>query len=160
TTTIEVNRGVVTNGDQVLALFPAAAKFKVSQAKYNLLTLERDTWSLHQSPWDDIRSPDAHLQAPPGIDAAFASGRASFLFRPLRFRLPAERARTYHVVRGLIVPPTFLADGPDPAKFLLRFSVNGASTTVNMADFMPGKPYLHDFVVQASGPEIQVKSET
>ena len=56
TTRIEVSNGMVTSGDQILALFPAAASVKVSQAKYNLMTPERETWSFSKPPWSPIIS--------------------------------------------------------------------------------------------------------
>jgi hypothetical protein len=160
TTKIEVNAGVVTSGGQILAQFPAAASVKISQAKYNLLTPDRETWSFSKPPWSPLNSPGSHPAVSPGIDLAFASGRASFLFRPLRYKFPVQRGKTYHVVLGLIVPLPGLDDALNPTQTIMKLSANGTSNIVNMADLTAGKPYLHDFVVQASMPEIHVTSAT
>ncbi len=160
TTRIEVSNGMVTSGDQILAMFPAAASVKVSQAKYNLMTPERETWSFSKPPWSPISSPGSHPEPLPGIDPAFASGRASFLFRPLHYSFPVQPGKTYHVVLGLILPKPGMDDTLSPTQTLMRLTANGVSNVVNMADLTPGKPFLHDFVVQASQPEIHVTSAT
>ena len=94
TTRIEVNAGVVTSGGQILAQFPTPASVKISQAKYNLLTPERETWSFSKPPWSPLNSPGSHPALSPGIDPAFASGRASFLFRPLHYKFPRASRET------------------------------------------------------------------
>jgi hypothetical protein len=160
TTKIEVNAGVVTSDGQILALFPAAASVKVSQAKYNLLTPEQETWSFSKPPWSPLNFPGFHPAPYPGIDPAFASGRASFLFRPLHYKFPVQAGNNYHVVLGLIVPQPGLDDALNPAQTIMKLTANGTSNIVNMAELTPGKPYLHDFVVQASTPEIHVVSAT
>ena len=160
TTKIEVDAGVVTSGGQILAQFPAAASVKISQAKYNLLTPERETWSFSKPPWSPLNSPGSHPALSPGIDPAFASGRASFLFRPLHYKFPVQRGKTYHVVLGLIVPLPGLDDALNPTQTIMKLSANGTSNIVNMADLTAGKPYLHDFVVQDSLQEIHVTSAT
>jgi hypothetical protein len=157
TTRIEVDDGIVASDDKILALLPAGASVKVSQAKYNLMTPERETWSFSKPPWSPISS---HPEPFPGIDPAFASGRASFLFRPLHYRFPVQPGKTYHVVLGLIVPRPDVDDTLNPSQTMLKLTVNGTSNVVNMADLNLGKPYLHDFVVQASQPEIHVTSAT
>ncbi len=51
-------------------------------------------------------------------------------------------------------------DTLNPSQTLLKLTANGTSHVVNMADLNPSKPYLHDFVIQASQPEIHVTSAT
>ncbi len=84
TTSIEVCEGMITSGDEVLAIFPPTDKFRVSQAKYNCMTPQ--TWSLADPPWG-FEEPPKLL---PGLDAAFSSGRAAFLSRWVEYRFPVS----------------------------------------------------------------------
>lgn len=159
TTQIEAKDGIVTSGDRILAVFPSAAASNVSQAKYNMLTPTRESWSVSRPPWSP--TPPAGFQpvSIPGIDAAFASGRTSYLFRPLRYSFPVQAGRTYHVVLGLFAPK----DAEYSYKIsqtLVKLSADEISETVDMASLVPGKPFLRDFVVQASTNQLRVTSET
>jgi hypothetical protein len=42
----------------------------------------------------------------------------------------------------------------------VKLSADGMSDTVDMASLIPGKPFLRDFLVKASGTELHVSSET
>lgn len=173
TTKIEVANGDVTSGGQVLAHFSGAEKTEVSQAKYNFLTPESETSSLStKHPGSPAAICNCHPQTVgmsspgkrsdsssasiPGIDPAFSSGRTSFLFRPLRYSFPVQKGKIYHVVLGLISKQYH----PKPGEVLLKLSANDVTVVVDMADLEPGKPYLHDFVVHASAPEIRIESRT
>src|SRR5271165_5384875 len=85
TTRIEVNDGIVMSGDRILAVLPAVSNMNLSQAKYNLLTPARESWSLSRPPWSPVPPASTQPIAIPGIDPAFSSGRSSYLFRPLRY---------------------------------------------------------------------------
>ena len=158
-TRIEVNDGIVTGGDRILAVLPASANVNVSQAKYNLLTPARESWSLFRPPWAPAPAAGSEPIANPGLDVAFSSGRSSYLFRPLRYRFPVQPGKTYHVVLGLM--------GSKSSEYILnvsqqlvKLSVDDVSETVDMADLVHGKPFLRDFEVKASGKELHVTSET
>lgn len=160
TTQVEVDRGRVVGDGRVLAVFPVGAEFRVSQARYNFLTPERDCYSLLRWPWSTTIFTGSQPGPLPGIDAAFTNGRASFLFRPLRYRFPVLAGKTYHVVLGLMAPEQVPADGPNPAKSEMRLSVDDDCATVNMDELRPGDPFLREFVVQSSSAEILVTSAT
>jgi hypothetical protein len=72
--------------------------------------------------------------------------------------------KTYRVILGLCLPPSsmglFANDPPKPGETLLKFSADSQSDIVDLADLTPGKPHLSEFVVQATGQEIRVTSET
>lgn len=159
TTRIEVNDGIVMSGDRILAVLPAVSNMNLSQAKYNLLTPARESWSLSRPPWSPVPPASSQPIAIPGIDPAFSSGRSSYLFRPIRYGFPVQPGKTYHVVLGLA------ASKSSEYRFsvsqqLVKLSAEGISDTVDMANLVPGKPFLRDFVVKASGKELHVTSET
>ncbi len=156
TTRVESRDGIVTSGDHILAAFPSSAGVSISQAKYNLVTPARESWSLGRTPWSP-EVPAGFQPAPiPGLDPAFASGRSSYLFRDLRYRFPVEPGKTYHVIPGLFVRKHG-EFSYSRSQMLLDLSANDVSVTVDLAD-QDGEPYLHDFVIQASTNEIQVAS--
>src|SRR5271166_2107191 len=159
TTEIQVNDGIVMSGDRILAVLPAVSNMNLSQAKYNLLTPARETWSLSRPPWSPVPPAVSRPIAIPGIDPAFSSGRSSYLFRPLRYGFPAQPGKTYHVVLGL------MASKSSEYRFkvsqqLVKLTADGMSDTVDMANLVPGRPFLRDFVVKASGKQLHVTSET
>jgi len=151
--TVSVTDNAVLSEGQVLATFSSASVGAISQAKYNLLTRPRHTMTLTQPP-GDLKS----------LDRAFASGIASFLFRPIEYRFPVTQGRQYHVVLGIIPPaPTsgeLTNDPPMPGETLLKWTVGGGSVLVDMADLTAGVPYLHQFAVDAAASYLHVKSET
>ena len=158
TTRIEVNGGIVTSRDRILAVFPPSAAINLSQAKYNLVTPGRESWSLSRQPWSP-EVPAGYRPTPiPGIDPAFASGRSSYLYRSLRYRFPVEAGKAYHVVLGLYAPKRgeYSYTG---SQTLLDLSANEMSVTVDLAGQAAGEPFLHDFVIHASTNEIRVASE-
>ena len=160
TTEIEAKDGTVTGGDRILAVLPAqAAHIALSKGKYNLLTPERETWSLSRPPWSQVSPASSHPIPIPGIDPAFASGRSSYLFRPLRYRFPVQPGKTYHVILGLVASKSS-EYGYSVSQQLVKLSADGMSDTVDMASLVPGKPFLRDFLVKASGTELHVSSET
>jgi hypothetical protein len=158
TTRVEAGGGIVTSGDRVLAVFPPSAVINLSQAKYNLVTPGRESWSLSRPPWSPEVPAGYHPTPIPGLDPAFASGRSSYLFRSLRYRFPVEAGKTYHVVLGLYIQK--LGEySYTRSQSLLDLSANDTSVTVDLADLAAGEPFLHDFVVRASTDEIRVASE-
>ncbi len=160
TTEIEAKTGIVTGGDRILAVLPPqAAHIALSRGKYNLLTPERETWSLSRPPWSQVPPAGSHPIPISGIDPAFASGRSSYLFRPLRYRFPVQPGKTYHVILGLVASKSS-EYGLRVSQQLVKLSADGTSDTVDMASLVPGKPFLRDFVVKASGRELHVSSET
>jgi len=159
TTKIEVNDGIVTSGNRILAVIPAAGNINLSQAKYNLLTPARECWSLSRPPWSPA-PPAAPQPIPiPGLDPAFSSGRSSYLFRPLRYGFPVQPGKTYHVVLGLVASKNSEYSF-SVSQQLVKLSADGMSDTVDMANLVSGKPFLRGFVVKASGKELHVSSET
>lgn len=157
-TGIEVKEGIVISGDRILAAFPPSASVNLSQAKYNMMTPARESWSLSRQPWSPEVPAGFHPTPIPGLDPAFASGRSSYLFRSLRYRFPVQAGKTYHVVLGL-----YVQKGGEysyiHSQSLLDLSANEMSVTVDMADLTAGEPFLHDFVIRASTNEIQVASK-
>ena len=157
TTRIEAKDGIVTSGDRIVAVFPPSAAVNLSQAKYNLTTPARESWSLSRQPWSP-EVPAGFRPTPiPGLDPAFASGRSSYLFRSLRYRFPAEAGKTYHVVLGLYVQKRS-EFRYSRSESLLDLSTNNETVTVDMADVVAGEPFLHDFAIQPSTNEIRVAS--
>lgn len=145
---VEVKDGIVTNNGRVLAVIPAHCAFETTEAKYNLLSPTRDSYS---SPV----LPEGRQKMTSDLDPALESIRASFLFRPLKYAFPAQPGETYHVYLGLMAPNTW----KDPSA-IVRLWVNDLEVTVNAADLFPGQPFLHEFITQASDGEIVIKSET
>ncbi len=160
-TSIRVKDGVVTSRGSVLAIIPKEAAFKTTEAKYNFLTPVRDAFTIGAPPWSPVMQ-SAHCQpVDAGLDAAFDNGRSSFLLRPLRYRLPVQAGKTYHVVLGLVIPKKQCdIGGVDLPKTSLELSVNRSSLYFDLWNLVPGQPYLHEFVVQPSEDEILVKVET
>jgi hypothetical protein len=157
TTRIEANDGIVTSGDRILAVLPPSAAVNLSQAKFNLATPARESWSLSRQPWSPEVAAGFRLAPIPGLDPAFASGRSSYLFRSLRYRFPVDPGNTYHVILGLYVQKR----GEfrySRSESLLDLSANDKTVIVDMADLAAGEPFLHDFVVQPSTDEIRVAS--
>jgi hypothetical protein len=159
TVEIEVNDGIVTSGNRILAVLPVVANSNLTKAKYNLLTPARECWSLSRPPWSPAPPAGFQPASIPGLDPAFSSGRSSYLFRPLRYRFPVQPGKTYHVVLGL------MASKNSEYRFsvsqqLVKLSADSMSDTVDMANLIPGKPFLRDFAVKASGKELHVTSET
>ncbi len=159
TTEIAVNDGIVTSGDRILAVLPVVANANLTKAKYNLLTPARECWSLSRPPWSPVPLANFHPAAIPGLDPAFSSGRSSYLFRPLRYGFPVQPGKTYHVVLGLVVSKSS-EYGLKVSQQLVKLSAEGMSDTVDMANLVPGRPFLREFVVKASGKELHVTSET
>ena len=162
TTKIDVKDGAVTSGNQVLALFPSTDKIKVTQAKYNLLSEHRESWSLAAPPWDPVAgSGDSGTRPVPAFDAGFESARASFLFRPIQYNFPTQPGKKYHVVVGLFVPENEKpGDLLDPAKLILKLTADRTSESVEMKNLVPGKPFVREFVVEPSGSDLLVTAET
>lgn len=155
---IEAKDGIVTSADRILAMFTPSAAIHLSQAKYNLVTPARDSWSLSRSPWSPEVSSGFRPTPIPGLDPAFASGRSSYLFRSLRYRFSVEPGKTYHVVLGLFVPKS-REYSYSRSQSLLDLSANDKSMTVDLSDLQAGEPFLHDFVIEASTNEIRVAAE-
>lgn len=157
-TQIDVKDGIVTSGDHILAILPPSTAVSLAQAKYNLVTPARESWSLSRRPWSPELSSGFRLAPIPGLDPAFASGRSSYLFRSLRYRFPVEAGKTYHVILGLYVQK----QGEykySRSESLLNLSANDSTVTVDLADLTAGEPFLHDFVIRSSTNEIQVTSQ-
>jgi hypothetical protein len=153
TTGIKVSGGVVTSGDQLLAVLPSAKIVEVTQAKYNYLTPEA---GAIEGPFVD--QGNGHFEEPPpplpGYDPAFSVGRNGFLNRPIEYRFPAATDKTYHVFLGLVN-----TRNAQPGEALIRLSVNGDQQVVDLGLVEIRKPIVREFTVTPANGEIHIISE-
>ena len=152
TTAIKVDEGMVTSGDQLLAVFPPPKRFTVSQAKYNLMTPA--AWPLKTPPWG--------LPVPrplPDVDPAFSNGRRIYGSRKIDYRFPVEPGKPYQVVVGVVITGR---EGAElrPGEMVLRLSTGGESDVVDLGTLGSDKPMLCGFMVTPPQGEIRVRSET
>jgi GH15 family glucan-1,4-alpha-glucosidase len=143
TTSITVDQGIVTSGDELLATFPQPQRLAFTQAKYNCLTPETLTWSLGEN---------THL--PADVDPAFGGGRTAAMGgHSLDYRFPVTNEQDYHVFLGLLPFDSELD------KAIQRLTVNGQRQVADLSFSRLRTPILIHFVTAPMNGEIHVRCE-
>lgn len=153
TTSITVDQGIVTSGDELLATFPQPQRLAFTRAKYNCLTPATLTWSEAVDTWDSWEP--YHLHLPADVDPAFGSGRTVTLGgHSLDYRFPVTKQQNYHVFLGLLIP--FQAK---PGEQIRRLTVNGQRQVADLGVSGMRTPILLHFVTAPMNGEIHVRCE-
>jgi hypothetical protein len=153
TTSIAVDQGIVTSGDELLATFLQPQRLAFTQAKYNCMTPETQTWSEAEDTWDSWEP--YHLHLPADVDPAFGSGRTATLGgHSLDYRFPVSKHQNYHVFLGLLIP--FQAK---PGEQIRRLTVNGQRQVADLGVSGMRAPILLHFVTTPMNGDIHVRCE-
>ena len=151
TTSINVDQGIVTSGDELLAIFPPPQRMAFTQAKYNCLTPPALTTSIEDDTWSHD-----HTHPPTGVDPAFSSARrVAMVGHPLYYRFPVANKQTYHVFLGLLP-----YQDVNPGVLIERLTVNGQSQVADLGVSGMHTPVLLHFVTTPMNGEIHVRCET
>jgi len=152
TTAAKIEGGVVRTPEKVLAIVPAPASAKISNARYSYLTPERNSRIFPSGvAWEGL----PRVKSPQHLDSAFSHARTSQ--RSVEYSFPATTGATYHVFLGVGRPECLVGD-PNYFKGI-RLSVEGESRTYEFQQDPLNQPVLGEFVVTPSEPAIRVRSE-
>ncbi len=151
-TSVSIRDGLVHASNQILASVPVPAGFKISNAKYNCLTPERNSRVFPSSvAWEGL----PHTSCPKSLDPAFSGARTAST--TVEYLFPVTGGKTYYVFLG-VGNPTWLVG--DPAYFkVVKLSLDDQSQTVDLRSTQPDRPFLRLFEVTPAGSSIRVRSE-
>ena len=152
TTAAKFEDGVVRTPDKILAVIPPPANVKISNARFNYLTPERNSRIFPSAvAWEGL----PHVKPPQHLDAAFSHARTGH--PNVDYIFPVTAGNTYHVFLG-VGRSEWLVGDPDFFKSL-KLSVEDQSETFEFKKVPADQPVFREFVVTPTESAIRVKSE-
>ena len=151
-TSIAMDRGILYTPNQVLAVVPRPANVRISNARFNCLTPERNTRVFPSTvAWEG----EPTAKAPAFLDSAFSNALTAAT--TVEYVFPAVPGKTYKVFLGIGNPVWLIGD---PGYFkAVKLWVEGQSQTADLTRTQSEQPVLCSFVVTASRASIRVRSE-
>ena len=138
--------------DKILAVIPPPANVKISNARFNYLTPERNSRIFPSAvAWEGL----PHVKPPQHLDAAFSHARTGH--PNVDYIFPVTAGKTYHVFLG-VGRSEWLVGDPDFFKSL-KLSVEDQSETFEFKKVPADQPVFREFVVTPTESAIRVKSE-